>query len=228
MHLPTKSMFNEESSELTAMTEGTGSLSLSPEKDKSTVHFRLASNQTHFIDHVDDMDDEEIQAIWYDKRDYDAIKNKLIPIIRKMMKGEKSEESNRSTTRGLEYRTRQGALRRQQNKSEGLASVLNEQDRQRKNNTKDDELLAEIYRGATSHCQDTSYALALKDEAFITKDLQKLKKDGFTIIPARSKSGDSKTKKGGINGLFKQVMRHRRPMDHMEMQHRSREMGPAA
>ena len=197
--------------EETVTTAGTGSSSGSLESSEREimVRFRLESNEIYPIPHIDEMEDELVRDIWYEKRDYDAIKNKLIPLIRQMMKGEEVEESNKSSVRGLEYRTRQGALRRQHNKLEGSSSVLAEQKRQLDENQVDDELLAEVYRSASSHCQDSAYALALKDEAFVQKDLDSMRKSKHIITPARTKSSGSKSKSRGINGLIKQVMRRR-------------------
>ena len=81
------------------------------------------------------------------------------------MKGEEVEETNYQSIRGLEYRTRKGAVRRQHNKLEAISAVLDEQDRQYNEGLFNEELLAEVYRSCASHCQDEAYILALKDEA---------------------------------------------------------------
>jgi glycogen debranching enzyme len=112
MTIPTHSRsfyFEEEASLSSTMT---ASRAKSP-KNKRKLRFRLESNETFIIPHVDDLDEQEIQSVWYDRTDYETMKTSFIPIIRRMMKEERIEETNTETIRGLEFRTRQGALRRQ-------------------------------------------------------------------------------------------------------------------
>lgn len=66
-------------------------------------------------------------------------------------------------TRGLEYRTRDGARRRQMNKLNALHSVLEEQERQRILGVDDDVALAYVYIEMSSHCADAALSLGLED-----------------------------------------------------------------
>ena len=110
------------------------------------------------------MTPEEVKAIWYEKADYEKIKMAMVPIIRKMMKKESIPETDRETIRGLEFRTRQGAIRRQHNKLEATTAVLDEQDRQLDTDGQvDDELLAKVYKDFNAHCQIEAHKLALGD-----------------------------------------------------------------
>ena len=110
------------------------------------------------------MSPDEVKAIWYEKADYEKIKMAMIPLIRKMMKKEHVIESDKETIRGLEYRTRQGAIRRQHNKLEAITAVLDEQDRQFDTIGRvDEDLLSSVYRQFSSHCQEEAHALALGD-----------------------------------------------------------------
>jgi hypothetical protein len=141
---------------------------LSPVLSKSPVqkrlYFSLSSNEIHPIPHIDDLSDEEVKATWYERSDYDNIKMAMIPIIRKMMKGVTIEETDSQTTRGLEYRTRQGALRRQHNKIEAISAVLDEQDHQIESVGRlNDEILSNVYRQINTHCQEEAHQLALGD-----------------------------------------------------------------
>lgn len=212
MPTSTKTMYDDDLTIMTATTESSLSFTLFPAARPTKVKFQLRANKIYPITHIEDMEEDLVRSIWYEKRDYDGIKNKLIPDIRKLMKGEEVPESNRSTARGLEYRTRKGALKRQSNKQEGTSAVMMEQRRQRDENIRDDELLAEVFRGVSSHCQDSAYALALRDEAFVRNDLDKMRKKTSEVYPpARSQSSDSTKsfKSRGINGLLKQVIRRR-------------------
>ena len=135
---------------------------------KSTVQkqlrFSLSSNETFFIPHINNLSDEEVNATWYECGDYGKIKTAMIPLIRKMMKGATIEETDQETIRGLEYRTRKGAIRRQHNKAEAISAVLEEQDRQiEADGEVDDEMLSAVYRQISAHCQEEAHQLALGD-----------------------------------------------------------------
>ena len=175
---------------------------------KRKLRFSLASNQIFPIQHIDDMEEADVLATWYEKKDYDVIKSKIIPVIRKMMKKEDIPETDKETVRGLEYRTRQGALRRQHNKLEAITAVLEEQQRQKNFDDNNDENLRKAYRSACSHCQDEAHELALKDEGFVKTDLEESRRNPRKLResgPARTKSGQA------LKSLLKHVrMRNRR------------------
>lgn len=155
---------------------GTESVWLPCTKPKK-VRFNLDINEEHPVEHIDDFDSELVNQIWYDKIDYDAFKNKMLPIIKQLMKGESIPENSKQTTRGLEYRTRKGADERQQNKQAGVAAVLMEQLRQRNKGANDPVRIAEQYINVTSHCRKQAYILGLKDEANIQIDLDTIRRD---------------------------------------------------
>lgn len=137
----------------------------SPPK-KRRIHFNEAMNETRLIPHIDELAESEILAIWYEKTEYDVMKQSFIPTIRKMMKGDTIEETNEDTVRGLEFRTRPGAIRRQHNKLQALHAVLEEQERQKINGHLNDDQLADVYRSCASHCAEAAYLLGLQDETF--------------------------------------------------------------
>jgi hypothetical protein len=95
------------------------------------------------------------------------MKQSFVPLVRSMMKGEAVEENNEQSIRGLEYRTRNGAIRRQHNKLEAISAVLDEQDRQYNEGLMDIELVRNVYRNCSGRCQDEAYILGLKDEATV-------------------------------------------------------------
>jgi hypothetical protein len=124
----------------------------------------MEKNEIFPIPHIDDFDEETVKAVWYAKAEYDTMKVGFVATIKKMMRGEPIAEDNESTIRGLEFRTRKGALRRQHNKLAAITAVLDEQDRQYNDGTFDDERLSEIYRSSGSHCQDNAEAIGLQDQ----------------------------------------------------------------
>jgi hypothetical protein len=134
--------------------------------NKRRIRFNEEMNETRLIPHVDELEASEVFATWYEKTDYDIMKQSFIPTIRKMMKGDKIEETNADTIRGLEFRTRPGAIRRQHNKLQAMHAVLEEQERQKINGHLNDDQLADVYRSCASHCAEAAYLLALQDETF--------------------------------------------------------------
>lgn len=179
---------------------------------KRRLHFDLTENRVHPIPHINDLSDLEVKQTWYERSDYEKIKIALIPIVRKMMKGEYIEETNGQTIRGLEYRTRQGAIRRQHNKAEAIATVLDEQDRQLGcEGQVNDQLLRQAYIHVNAHCRKEAHELALGDVAPAREhcaDVSQSLTDSavrvdFTPAPPTRKSSFSK--------LFKQMRIRRRP-----------------
>jgi hypothetical protein len=111
-----------------------------------------------------DMSSEEIAAAYYSQSEHSNMKKCMIPVIRAMMKGETIEESNDSTARGLEYRTRKGALLRQRNKVVSITSVLDEQDRQRSTGYGDVDEIRDVYLQNSAHCLVSAHQLGVEDE----------------------------------------------------------------
>jgi hypothetical protein len=206
---------DDESTAMTVVTTMTTGKS-SPVKRKRSLRFSLASNQCFPIPHIRDLEDEEVAAVWYEKKEYDAMKKKIIPTLRKMIKGEKIEENNKQSGRGLEYRTRQGCYQRQENKRQAMAVAMDEQKRQRDECIQDDERLSEAYRNASFHCQDAACALGLEDQADIEEELERMRieeANGLASSNTSSKLNASDSKKSrGINSLLKRVGLRRRPL----------------
>lgn len=145
-------------------------------KRRLRVKISLAFNETYPITSRSSMCSEDIHATWYDKSEYNAMKSDIIPVLRKMMKGEPIEESDKETTRGLEYRTRQGATLRQQNKLNGITAVLSEQRRQRFAAIKKPELISQAYLdAAAAQCQEAAHNLAIADAIEASEQCKKLR-----------------------------------------------------
>ena len=176
-------------------------------KVKKNVRIKVEKNEIFDVPHIDDMTDQEIAIIWYDRPDYDEMKMSFIPIIKKMMRGAKIEETDSETTRGLEFRTKEGALRRQHNKVQSIHSVLDEQDRQLTLGIHDVEKISEIYVETTQHCKVSARDLGEADAEFVRsctesddkpkrmgsvrKMIRQVRRTSLTWMSARSISGDS-------------------------------------
>jgi hypothetical protein len=197
------------------------------QKRKRTIRLRMEKNEIFPIPHIDDFDQDVIRATWYEKSEYDVMKVGFVATIKKMMRGEHIEENNVSTIRGLEFRTRKGALRRQHNKLSAITAVLDEQDRQFNGGTFDDERLAEVYRSSGSHCQENAHVMAVKDEETMKEIMAEIsepvetKSNEVSVEPVMTfkrnlTAGDSvrKTEKKqiAITQMFKQSRIQRRAM----------------
>jgi hypothetical protein len=122
-------------------------------------------------------------------------------------------------TRGLEYRTKCGGRRRQQNKMNAMAAVLDEQERQRILGIDDDVTLSNVYIRSSAHCAEEAHALGMQDlnEAFtifqhefcrtpkpiVTKASQTKQGPGQNSpLESLCSTSDSPEKIGGIRRLF--------------------------
>jgi hypothetical protein len=168
------------------------------------VRFSLDKNVQHAcIPNRSDMTEEDNRAIWYNRNDFAEIKQTLIPVIRKMMKEEPLDEEMGETSRGLEYRTREGATRRQRNKRQATHAVLEEQERQLNEGVYEVELLSAVYCRMSAHCKAEAYNLGVRDEAtarVITRDIECLRH--IHVSPVEDGMDDSLHKDDKVTSGF--------------------------
>lgn len=141
-------------------------------KDKpQSRNIRISEERQIFpITHLDDMTEEEIAETWYDANEYSEIKSNYQHTIFLMESNEKiSDDDEDHTTRGLEYRTQDGAWARYENKRDAYNAVLDEQDRQWKVDKDDDEMIRKIYLDHSKKCADAAVVRALHDEREATR-----------------------------------------------------------
>lgn len=131
---------------------------------QQTKSVRFAVEDEVFqIRHIDDFSEEEIANIWFDQQYYADIKNEYKEVIFALECG-KHIESDEETSRGLEHRTQEGSMARFQIKRDSYNDVLDEQDRQWKEDADDDELISKIYREHSVVCAKKAYQMGLADE----------------------------------------------------------------
>jgi hypothetical protein len=165
-------------------------------RSKKRVRIELEYNIVFDVPHIDDMSDADVAAIWYEKQDYELMKQSFIPVIKKLMRGAKVEESNNETARGLEFRTRDGAMQRQKNKIQSVQTVLDEQDRQFSVGLYDVEKISELYATFAQPCLILARDLAVEDENFVKANI------------SLSSDDDGKQKKvSGLRNMIRQVRR---------------------
>ncbi|KAL7570359.1 hypothetical protein ACA910_017199 [Epithemia clementina (nom. ined.)] len=135
-----------------------------PPLSSKSVRF-TEENEILEIPHLDDIPDSDVEAIWYSAKEYSDIKSSYQLTIFMMESGEKiSKEDTEHTTRGLEYRTQEGAWARYENKRDAYNAVLDEQDRQWKVDKDDFDKLREIYLEHSTKCAQAAVVRALQDE----------------------------------------------------------------
>lgn len=189
---------------------------------KKRARFALSNNEVFPIPHINDMCDDEVKSVWYEKHDYDQIKADIIPIVKRIMKGDKIEETDQMTIRGLEYRTRKGAIKRQHNKVEAITAVLDEQDRQIELDILDPELISHAYLEISANCLKEAQQLAVGDIISAATYLSETNttnyysdNDESCASYGTSQSGGKQRpgvdKKQSFTKMFKQMRIRRRP-----------------
>jgi hypothetical protein len=154
-------------------------------------------NQVCPTHHLDDMTDEEIYSIWYTSKEYSEIKQAYQLTIFMMESGE-TVTGDDHTSRGLEYRTQEGAWARYENKRDAYNAVLDEQDRQWKVDKDDYEKIRMIYLKHSTKCANAAIVRALQDER-VSKELQeaaaaaKQKKKKKTVLKKKKVSSSTST-----------------------------------
>jgi hypothetical protein len=135
-------------------------------------------NQTFDVPHLDDIGEEVIAEIWYNAAEYSEIKSSYQLTLFMMENGE-LQETAEHTSRGLEYRTQQGAWARYENKRDAYNAVLDEQDRQWKADKDDHDALARIYLLHSTKCAVAAAErgdVDAKDAKEICQDILKRRK----------------------------------------------------
>jgi len=154
-------------------------------------------NEVFPIQHLDEMTDEDIFEIWYTSQEYSEIKQAYQLTIFMMESGE-TISGDEHTSRGLEYRTQEGAWARYENKRDAYNAVLDEQDRQWKVDKDDYEKIRQIYLKHSTKCANAAIVRALQDERDIKDYLEeevkvkKTRKVKKIIVVKRKKVKDNK------------------------------------
>lgn len=151
-------------------------------------------HEVHKIHHIDDMSDEQVAATWYGSKEYSEIKSAYQMTIFMMESGE-TITGDEHTSRGLEYRTQEGAWARYENKRDAYNAVLDEQDRQWKVDKDDHEKIRQIYLKHSTKCANAAVVRALQDERdikqYLTEEKEKKKKKKIVIVKKKKKDGSS-------------------------------------
>lgn len=172
-----------------------------------SLRFDEDRNEVFEIPNLDSMPDEEIASTWYESREYTEIKSAYQLTIFMMEAGEvlNSEEH---TSRGLEYRTQEGAWARYENKRDAYNAVLDEQDRQWQSDKDDHDEISRIYLLHSTKCAEAARGRARQDEAdameFLRSIMPKKRLAKMKMVEKGEKKPSEKSKRrGAAKGIDK-------------------------
>lgn len=147
-----------------AKTAGGGGIKKTP--SSKTRRRRRIDFSPHIVTmEVEHMDDLPGELIWYNRDEYDDIKQRNSEIIRSIKAGE-FEENDEYSCRGLEHKLKEVFRQRRANKFNALNAVLEEQDRQLSRGAGDPQLICAAYQTVSVRCQESACTIALRDYKF--------------------------------------------------------------
>jgi hypothetical protein len=113
--------------------------------------------------HLNDIPPDAVADIWYDSSEYAQIKKDYKFTIFLMESGKKLT-GDVHTSRGLEYRTQKASWARHENKKDAYNAVLDEQDRQWKEDIDDWDIISRIYLEHSSKRLNAAHERGVEDE----------------------------------------------------------------
>jgi hypothetical protein len=148
-----------------SITAATATTTASPTKKERRKKIRWSGRvRVHEVRHINNIPDDEREAIWMSPIDYTMIKVMAKTTVYKIMSGEHIHEDNPDfCTRGLEFRTRSGSKIRTANKMRNRSAVLNEQDLQHEEGFYDPEFIAMASMDESFNCREEARKRAEND-----------------------------------------------------------------
>mmetsp|Transcript_32980 Transcript_32980/g.46833 ORF Transcript_32980/g.46833 Transcript_32980/m.46833 type:complete len:199 (+) Transcript_32980:70-666(+) len=122
-------------------------------KQEKIKEVRFSSeNQVNEVLHLNNYTAIECHNTWYSETEYEYMQWREMAQLRSVLKRGIPVSPN-FTLRGLEKRTKKGALKRQENKEQGWSSVLHEQELQRLEGVCDAQMIRMMYMKSSMRCQ---------------------------------------------------------------------------
>lgn len=121
------------------------------------------------VPHLKELPKEDVLETWYTPEDFDGIKKSIVNTLRLMVA--KKPVGSDHCTRGLEFRTPEGAKLRKKNKLDALTAVWNEQVAQWKDNKTDEDAISRVYREQTLKCLEVARRFGMSDEKEVQSNL---------------------------------------------------------
>ena len=162
---------------------------------RPSVHFNPTVLVTE-IEHISDLTLEGlVSEIWFTASEYDAFK-KDVKLTLKLHKTGilQVDVCDELCMRGLEGRTKEGSLRRKQNKFEAVDTVLFEQGRQLldyPDKPADPQAISDAYQDVSYMCQKQAQAVAAQDELYVQQLLQNSKDGNEELSASRTSPAEA-------------------------------------
>jgi hypothetical protein len=134
----------------------------SPTKRSLSVSFD-EETEVHYAEPNVELSPEEIENTWYNKGQFQMIKEINLVLVKMMRRGE-YEETDDYSFRGLEHRTKEGSEARQDAKERALDILFLELQRQKVEGIEDPEHVAELLNECTAERQQVALQLAKADQ----------------------------------------------------------------
>jgi hypothetical protein len=116
------------------------------------------------IPHINDLEEQDIQAIWWNKEDFRFFKAEIRKTLNSMIEfGWLFEETDDSCSRGLENGISQRLSIRNSRRASAVRAILFEQRLQWDEGSYDPEYIADVYNEISKTCQNDAHARALQD-----------------------------------------------------------------
>jgi hypothetical protein len=207
------------SPEIETSIQKQGAVHEEPRRPRITFNVRVAVKQTI---HRSEFTEEEKSLAWYKKADFNRMKQSFTHTVQLMGAGRYPGDTDEMTSRGLEYRHREGATRRKTNKLNALYAVLDEQERQWREGYDNDEELRNVYLHYNAQCCHAAHIMGQQDyeeckringclqdlfpEESDDMSLSSTTSEEDNILPAAPSVSPLKSKSSGLSRFFPKGM----------------------
>ncbi|KAI2498839.1 hypothetical protein MHU86_15640 [Fragilaria crotonensis] len=113
--------------------------------------------------HKADYTIEERENTWLQKDEMAQIKADMVATVRLFSRGVLAEDTSEHCSRGLEFRSREGAYRRKINKFRALEAVLDQQDEQFDTGIFNEKAISMIYQSVSLRCRKEAHDRGICD-----------------------------------------------------------------
>lgn len=128
---------------------------------------RVSFNQNVLVRetlHKNDYTIEEKEDAFFQKAEMTQIKAEMVATVRMIARGDLVEDTFEHCSRGLEFRSREGANKRKSNKIRALEAVLDEQDEQFDAGIINEKAISLIYQTVSLRCRKEAHDRGICDE----------------------------------------------------------------
>jgi hypothetical protein len=144
-----------------------------PQRSSITKCLRFHKYDEVFeIPHIDDISEDEVDATWYSKKEFQAIRKSCLRTVELMERNRFIKESSKHCTRGLEKHTDLGRQIRKRHQEVCFEAVMNIQDLSDSRGVALNDIMAEFYAKTCSKSVQEALRLASQDEREVCRMMQ--------------------------------------------------------